>query len=205
MLKKRSKILNIFGGKPWKQFTLREIKTLIKSKSESYTYNSLKQFVKEKVLTEERIGNVILYSINKTPKTAVNLALISEYEAWNKKHIPYKPLTKIISKIPTSFFTFIITGSYVKKQQKKDSDIDIVIICDNDVQPKKIYAELRHECEMSIPEIHLYVFTESQFYEMLTNKEENYGKEITKNNLILSGAESYYRIIIEAIRNGFKG
>ena len=55
------------------------------------------------------------------------------------------------------------------------------------------------------PEFHPYVFTQSQFYEMLINKEENYGKEIARNNLIIIGGNQYYAILMEAIENGFSG
>ena len=63
-------------------------------------------------------------------------------------------------KIPANFFILLITGSYANNTQKKNSDIDIVIICDNSFEPKKIYSELKHESEMNIPPIHLYVFRE---------------------------------------------
>ena len=56
-----------------------------------------------------------------------------------------------------------------------------------------------------IPEFHPYVFTQAQFYEMLTNKEENYGKEIARKNLIITGGKEYYLIVLEAIRHGFNG
>ncbi|MBW2968869.1 nucleotidyltransferase domain-containing protein [Candidatus Woesearchaeota archaeon] len=205
MLNKKRKILEIFANNVWKKFTFREIKKLSKSKSESYIYTSLKQFVRKKILIEEKAGNVILYSANKTQKAAINLAIAAEYAAWNKKHIPYKTLEKIIAKIPTSFFTLIITGSYAKNKQNQSSDIDIIILCDKQTDPQKIYAELRQECELSIPEVHLYVFTEKEFYKMLTNKKPNYGKEIANNSLILSGGTSYYKIMAEAIANGFNG
>jgi len=71
--------------------------------------------------------------------------------------------------------------------------------------PEKIYSELRHDCEMNIPTIHLYAFKKSEFIGMLTSQEANYGKEIAKNNLILSGGKEYFRMIDEASKNGFNG
>jgi len=46
---------------------------------------------------------------------------------------------------------------------------------------------------------------EKEFYEMLINKEENYGKEIARNNLIITGGKEYYAILQEAIEHGFRG
>lgn len=201
MLKKTYKILNIFAREPWKEFTFKDIKKLSKSKSESYVYNTLKQLVKEQILMQVNAGNVLLYKINHNSKAITYLALASEHEAWSKKNIPYIDLEIIKSKIPTNFFTFIITGSYAKGKQTKRSDLDAVII--SDLEPKKIYSELKHACEINIPLIHLYVFTGHEFLSMLLDKKANYGKEVAKNNLILFGGESYYRILLEAVNNGF--
>ncbi|MBD3361835.1 hypothetical protein GF358_03515 [Candidatus Woesearchaeota archaeon] len=201
MLKTTHKILNIFAEKPWKKHTFKQIKKLSKNKSDSYIYNTLKKFVKTEILQQETAGKTILYSAKKTQKATAWLQWASEYTAWNQKHIPHKQIEKIIPKIPTNFFTLIITGSYAKKQQKPESDIDIVILCDKD--PQKVYAEIRQKCELSIPEIHPYVFTEKEFYKMLTNKEPNYGKETVNNNFILTGGAAYYQILFEAISNGF--
>lgn len=201
MLKKTYKILNIFAKEPWKKFTFRDIKKISKNKSESYIYNTLKDFVKNSILKQEHIGNVITYSINSNIKAITSLAAASEYGG--KKQIPYKDMEELMSKIPTNFFTFIITGSYANNKQTEKSDIDVVILCKDN--PKNIYSELKHLCDSNIPQIHLYVFKESEFMSMLLDKNQNYGREIAKNSIILYGAESYFRIMFEAIKNGFTG
>ncbi|RLI96379.1 MAG: hypothetical protein DRO96_03250 [Candidatus Aenigmatarchaeota archaeon] len=206
MLKKEYEILLPLIKQPWKGFTFKEVKKLSEKKSESYVYNSLKSFVKRGVLKEERVGNVVLYRLAiKSLKTQAYAGFAAEYVAWNQKHIPYRDLEKIAEKIPTSFYTFIITGSYANKTQKKESDIDVVLMVDDALETKQVYAELSHFCEMNIPKIHLYVFKKSEFLGMLIDKKANYGKEIVKNNLLLFGAENYYKIIGEAIENGFNG
>jgi predicted nucleotidyltransferase len=206
MLKKEYQILEEFVKKPWKKFTFKEVKKISGKKSESYVYSSLKKFVKFNTLKEERVGNVILYSLNLfLHKTLTYASFVLEHISWNKKYVPYKDLEKIASKIPTKFFTFIIAGSYANNTQKKTSDIDVVILCDNTFETKRIYAELKQDCELNIPLIHLYVFKNSEFLEMLLNKEANYGKEIANKNIILYGGENYFNIISEAIKNGFTG
>jgi len=206
MLKKEHEILKAFIEKPWQKFTFKEIKTLAKKKSDSYVYNSMKRFVKEKILSRERAGNVVLYYLNLAcAKSQVYAGMAAEHIAWNKRHIPYADLNGMLSKIPANFFTLIVTGSYASNKQSAESDIDVVIICDSSANAQKIYAELRYSCEINIPPIHLYVFKESEFIEMLLDKKANYGKEIAKNNLILYGSEVYFKIIAEAIKNGFNG
>ena len=106
-------------------------------------------------------------------------------------------------KIPNRSYVFIITGSYARGKQTQNSDIDAVILIEDSSEPGKVYAELSQYCKLSIPPIHLYVFKYSEFIEMLYNKESNYGKEISKNRLILAGGEVYIKLIEEAIEHGF--
>ena len=68
---------------------------------------------------------------------------------------------------------FIVTGSYAKKTQTKKSDLDVVIICDNNVNPKSIMAEIVFEAEVSMPVVEPYVFMRKEFMQMLLDKSEN--------------------------------
>lgn len=206
MLKKEYAILEPFARKPWRRFTFREVKDFSGKKSGSYVYGILKKFAGENILKEERAGNVVLYSLNlASAKSRIYAGTVAEYVAWNKKRIPYGGLENIIRKIPSGFFIFIITGSYAEGAQRKDSDIDIVIVCEDCVDAKSVYAEIRHDCEMSIPQIHPYVFRKNEFLGMLLEKKANYGKETAGKNLILMGGEEYYGIVKEAVENGFNG
>ena len=206
MLKKEHEILKIFIKTPWKNFTYKEIIKYTRKKSESYVFNSLKKFVNQNILLEEKAGNVVLYSLNlNSEKTLVYTGFIAEHIAWNQKRISYDDLDRLIKRIPTDFFILITTGSYASKKQTKKSDIDVAIICDDGFDPKKIYAELRNQASLNIPPIHLYTFKRIEFLRMLLDKQANYGKEIAGNNLILSGGKEYYKIIAEAMKNGFNG
>ena len=206
MLKKEYEILEIFAQKPWKKCAYREIKEYIHKNSKSYVFGILKKFVKQRILKEEKAGNVVLYSLDTSSEKALIYAgIVSEHRAWNKKSLPYDDITRLMEKMPTEFFVLLITGSYASGKQRKKSDLDMVIICDNAFETKKIYAELQHYADTSIPPIHLYAFTEKEFALMLNNNEANYGKEIAKNCLIISGGRIYFKIMSEAIKNGFNG
>ncbi len=206
MLRKEFEVLEQFVKRPWVRLTLKEVKRLSGKKSQSYVYNTLKRFAKEGILKEGKAGNVVLYSLDLSPlKSRVYAGFVAEYIALGQQHIPRKDIERVVDKMPTAFHILIITGSYARKTQKKGSDIDLVVIIDDSVDPKKVYAELRHECEMNIPPIHLYAFKKSEFVSMLTGKKPNYGKEIVKNSIIMSGGDVYYQIIREAMENGFDG
>ncbi len=205
MLNKEYEILKPFADKPWQKFTFKQVIIISKKKSKSYVFKTLKKFTKERILKEKKVGNAILYSINfDSMKALFYVGFVSEYIGFNKKNIPLKDLEKISSKIPSEFYILIVTGSYARGTQTKNSDLDLAIICDS-LNPNEVYSELRYDCEMNIPKIHLYVFTKEQFLKMLLDKKPNYGKETSKNALILSGGKEYLRIIKEAIKNGFNG
>lgn len=203
IIKKDFNILETFIREPWKGLTFKQVKELSKNKSDNYVHTTLKKLVKASILNEEKVGNVILYSIDLNVNSLNTLGFVAEFKANNLNTLPN--IQKIIDKIKTPYYSLIVTGSYAKNRHTKKSDLDIVIICDDNNDPKTILSAVKLESELSIPEIHPYVFTVSDLYEMLTNDEPNYGKEIAKNNLIITGAKQYYDILMRAIKNGFNG
>ena len=189
---------------PWRRYTFGNIKKLTKNSSDSYVYSVLKKYVKENILIEEHAGNVILYKLLLSNyKAQIYVGFIAEYIAWNTKNLPFDVIKKIIGKLTNTYFTVIITGSYARGKETTDSDLDLVIICDDKQDTKYLMAQIHFTCEMSIPEVHPYIFRTSEFLEMLNNNEGNYGKEISKNNKLKYGASNYFRILNEAILHGF--
>ena len=206
MLKKEYKVFGGFLSAPWVKLTFKQVKGLAEKKSEGYVYNCLKRFVEDGLLLEERVGNVILYRLNLSSiRTCSFAGFVAEHIARGKLQIPFSDLERIMRKMPTPYYSLLVSGSYAVNRQKNGSDLDVVVLCDDGLEPKKVYAELRHDCEMNIPPIHLYVFTKSEFLSMLLDDKVNYGKETTKNNVIITGGKEYYCILQEAMRNGFIG
>lgn len=191
----------MFVNNPTITYLFNDVKEHIGSKSESYTYNSLSSFVNEGILAKEKKGGVGIYKIADTPKAISFLSMAAEYKAWKRKDIPVDSIVDLVKKMNINFFALMVTGSYANGSQTSKSDLDVVLIVPDDA--KKISSRLRHFCEMNIPAIHLYVFTDDEFKQMLLDEKHNYGKEIVKNNLIFYGAEIYYKIIFEAMKNGF--
>lgn len=202
-LKKEIALLIPFIKEPWKDFTLSEIKTLTKNKSHHYVYEALEKFSKN-ILKKQMRGNTNIYKINENTKDLdyFTLAEISLKE--RNTQIPIKVIQQIQNKIKDSFYTLLVTGSYAKNKQTKASDLDIAIIISNQMN-KKPYEIALKEGELTIPEVHGFVFTEEEFYEMLINKEFNYGKECAKNHIIIHGINAYYKILLRGLQNGFKG
>ncbi len=204
MLNKESEILYCFAKEPWKKYTFTELKKNSGKKSKSYVEMVIKKFINEGIIKQSFVGHLPIYSLNlASTKARVFAGFVIEYYGWNRKNIPYSDLQAIDDKIPYKNHVLIVTGSYASGKQTKKSDIDVIVMVEDSSEPKKIYAELSQYCELNIPQIHLYVFKHSEFKEMLCNREGNYGKEIAKNCLILTGGQVYIKLIGEAMENGF--
>jgi len=96
--------------------------------------------------------------------------------------------------LKSKYYILIIFGSYAKKTQKKNSDIDLMFIVPDgkeDLFEKEIQ---RTASSLPLP-IHSLVFSEKQFLEMVNSRESNVGQEALKNNIILYNAETYYEMI----------
>lgn len=205
ILKKQYEIDKVFLIEPWKALTYLEIQKLSKNRSKANIYREIDRLKAERMIKSERIGKrAIVYTVILNSASAQHYwGFIEEYSSWRLKKFPFQIIENLRSKIPTPFFTILVTGSYSSRTETKSSDLDVVIISDFD--KNRIYSELKYEAETSIPKVHLYVFTKQEFFEMLNSKKENYGREIGRNKKVFFGGASYYSILSEAITNGFKG
>jgi len=204
-MNKEYTILEPFTRRAWEKLTFRQVKEMSGNKSHNYVHGRLKKFVKEGILYEEKAGNVMLYAVNRSVNALNSVGYVAEYKANMVKHLPHIDIQRVIEKLKITYYTFLVAGSYAKQKQTAKSDVDIIIICDDNQKPMAIMAEIKMECELSIPEFHPYIFRESEFFKMLINKEENYGKEAARNSLIITGAKQYYGLLLKAVNNGFRG
>jgi len=204
LLKKEIVLLTPFIKKPWKDFTLSEIKEATKNKSHHYVFEALNKFAQKTILKKERRGNTNIYKVNERTKN-LNDFIMAEIIIKEKSiHLPIRVIQQIQEKIKEAHYTLLITGSYVQNKQKPHSDLDIAIIIPN-TKNKKSFEIAIKEGELTIPEVHGFVFTEEEWYQMLTNNEFNFGKECAKNHILIYGLEPYYQILLRALQNGFKG
>lgn len=200
LTEKELRIVNLFRKNLFGSFTIRGIAKALKT-SYSWTFNAVKKLSKMGILHLEARGHSKIARINIDSVSAIKyLSILDELETYERK-IPN--INEIFKTVNTSYFTLIIAGSYARRTHTKTSDLDIVVITNDDT--KSILNTLKNKGELLIPEVHPYVFTEKEFLEMLLAKEENYAKFIFKERLIFFGAENYYLIINEARKHGFQG
>ena len=96
--------------------------------------------------------------------------------------------------LKSKYYILLIFGSYAKKTQTKNSDIDLMFIVPDGNE--ELFEKNIHQTARSLPlPIHTLVFSEKQFLEMANSRESNVGQEALKNNIILYNAETYYEMI----------
>lgn len=199
---KELEIVDLFRKNLFLNPTIREIMKLIKTKSYNWTHHAVLKLAHENIINLTKKGSSQICTISlENQKTLSYLGLLEENIALNAK-IPH--IETLFELMPKVFHILLITGSYANKTFTKKSDIDVVVIIEQKEEKKWLQNTLSNKGELLIPALHPYVFTREEFMEMLINKELNYGKEIAKKHLILTGAELYFKIIREAIDHGYK-
>ena len=202
MLKNQIEVLMLYRKNIFLSKTIREISILL-NKSYPKIFEAVKFLEKENILQIRKAGKSNICEIKPNTKTTSFLSIIENYTLYKRKDIPLKNISKIEEKIKNPFHCFLIGGSYAEAKQKPTSDLDIAIIIP-DSENKKPYQIALKEGELMVPEIHGYVFTREEFHQMLINEEFNLGKELARKRIIYYGAEQYYKILFEAMKNGFK-
>ena len=184
----KDKILKLLLSSKEEEFSIRSIsrKTSIDYKS---AYISVMQLVKSKAVSSRKIGQAVLCRINKFNTDIFRAETIRRKELLERKQ--FYVLHDYFKDIKEPFFILLLFGSYASGSQRRGSDIDLMLIADNEDIRKKA-----KEAVSLIPlDIHLADFNSIEFLSMLKTTEFNVGKEAMKNNIILFGIEDYYRLV----------
>lgn len=198
--KNELKILNLFRKNIFLKSSIREIASKVKSKSYQRIHEAIEKLAEKNILVSEKIGNTCLISLNLSRESIITLSFLDETES-NK--LPN--YSNILNIKEISNYLVLVTGSYASGKFNKNSDMDLVIITPDKEDVVSIQKLVENKTMLFTPRVHLYVFKNKDFLEMLSEKNENYGKEIVKNNLILKNAQKFYELIKEAVENGYKG
>ena len=190
----KQQILDLFRKDIYLESSILQIARMLGKKGYVRVFNEVKRLAKLSILKVKKVGNINLVSLNLAPQAIVELSYLDELEA--AKLPNYQKLAEL-----TWNYVVIVTGSYAKHKQKKTSDLDVVVIIPDSEQPIHVQKQLQTQTLIFHPQVHLYVFTKSDFLQMLSDTKENYGKEIFRNHIILRNAEMYYYLLRDFQRN----
>lgn len=125
-------IVKLFYENRYSKFHLREISRITKM-NENSVFRFLKELEEIKILTSEKTGNLKRYSVLKNEKV-YSLFLLMDMEKYlkiekiRKKAIDY--FAQHLKKKPEIILLF---GSSAKENYTKDSDIDLILISEEDL------------------------------------------------------------------------
>jgi len=202
--KKQLKIFEVFVKKPFAEYTRKEIKKESKEKSNNTLALAINLLKKEGVLIEKKIGKSGLLILNlENDTTFYYIALCNSNRISNNVKQTLEILNKEILE-ETPYYSIAIFGSYAVGEQKKDSDLDIAIFVDMETIRKKIEALANSAKLKSNLEMDINVISRPEMIEMLTDNEENLGKQIARKHLTIYNHRIFYEIIKEGIKHGFR-
>ena len=202
--KKQLKIFEVIAKKPFAEYTRKEVKKESKEKSNNALALAINLLKKEEVLIERKIGKSGLLTLNLENDLAFYyLALCNNNRISYKVKLAVESLKKEISE-DTPFYSIIIFGSYASGEQKKDSDLDVGVFIENEDKKKQIDALANSAKLKSVLEMDVHVIPKAEMIDMLTNKEENLGKQIARKHLAVYNHRIFYEIIKEGMKHGFR-
>jgi len=190
MVNEKLEILRLLIENRSSDFTIRQIALKRKINYKS-AYNNIWTLKDEGVVSLTEYGNSTIcrfnYSFNESVFSVEKQRL---YDLLRRKdfQVLYDSLCSINSQ-----FMMLLFGSYVKKTESKNSDIDLLLISD---YPKVVESQI----SLLPLKIHLTSITYKEFLAMFRSKEFSVVSEAVKFNIPLIGVEDYYRLI----KNGAK-
>ena len=180
--------------------SIREISRRL-NQSYPLIYNNIQDLCQKKVVLKQEVPPVQIITLH--PLAPAELMINAEAlkrEDFLHRHKWLKLFLRDFSAFsPTSFYSLLIYGSYAKGKESKNSDLDLLIIIPNVVNPEE-FAPVLSRSYTKIKK-HTIIIKENELQEMLAKPFElNVGNETIKNHVILYGAEQYYASLRKAQR-----
>ncbi len=188
-MKNKFKILKFFSENKDKEFSIKKVSETIKM-NYKIVYETIDYLESKKLIKFRKKGASKLCTFNyKYTSEIAKVENIRKKELFKNEDI--KLIFKRIKEIKYPFYCLIIFGSYANKTHKKNSDIDICLICDD----KNISEKINDVLDTIPTDTHLQKFTTNEFLSMIELKKSNIGNEIIKNNIVLHGLENFYELV----------
>lgn len=204
LTEKQLKIFEVFVKDPFAEHTRKEIKKESREKSNNALALAINKMKKEGIISEKKVGKSGLLTINLNNELAlIYIALCNETRANEEVEEAIRRIREEIDE-ESVFYSIAIFGSYAIGEQKKTSDLDLAIFIDGADNKKKIEALVNSAKLKTTIKIDAHVIPKEEMIEMLTNKEENLGKQIARKHMAMHNHRIFYELLKEGMRRGFR-
>ena len=187
------RLLNFFIEHIKEEFGIREISRLTKIEYKSI-HSTIKKLAKKEVLLKQRRANVDLCSLNlKDDLTSVLFVEMIRKRTFLLKHKNLERFfVNVLEKTKEIYFTLVIFGSFAKDKERKNSDLDLLIIAPARDIAEEIQRIINSEAFLLKRNIQSILLDEKEFISNLSDKKLNVVVEAFKNHIIITGIESFY-------------
>jgi len=181
------KIINYLGKNIGKSFTMHELSNLTSIPYATF-YRTISGM--PDLIIKEKAGKATLIEI-KAPNPIIKSYMAISSEEEKKEYLKKYPIiSKICSEIKGKD-AVILFGSYAKKTENEKSDIDLMVI---NKGGSKSLSFSKYEL-LFRKKINPIFITEKEFRQMIRDKEENVGKQVLSNHIILNNPEKFWELV----------
>ena len=188
----KQKIINFLGKNFGTLYTLHELSKVLKIPYATF-YRTVHGMNDLLIITVIGKSKTIQLSLN-NPIARAHLTVSSDEE--KKEFLQNQPIIKKIEKELDTKEIVVLFGSYAKQIQHEKSDVDLLII---NKEGNKSISFSKYELLFK-KRINPIFVTKKEFELMLKDKEENIGKQVLKNHIILINPEEFWGCVLHAIR-----
>ena len=172
-------------------YTLHELSKVLKIPYATF-YRTVHGMNDLLIITVIGKSKTIQLSLN-NPIARAHLTVSSDEE--KKEFLQNQPIIKKIEKELDTKEIVVLFGSYAKQIQHEKSDVDLLII---NKEGNKSISFSKYELLFK-KRINPIFVTKKEFELMLKDKEENIGRQVLKNHIILNNPEEFWGEVLDAI------
>lgn len=165
---------------------------LAKARNINYksAYQNIQKLEKRGIIKTERLGNTNNCSFNYNFDSLV-FAVEVERREEKLKNKKINSICRELKSFNNPFFIVLLFGSYASGKQTKHSDVDLLIVVDDN----SLKTEIKQSLSVLPFDLHCIYFNTKEFKSMINSREFTVVEEAKKNNIVLRGVENYYSII----------
>ena len=188
-MKPENKIYKAYFESKKNSLYFNEIKEISKLSDSSLT-NTLNKLVKNNILAQEKTKSNTFYKIKDKKLFALKFSEIA-VQKFNNLNIGIKnPLKNFLKDMPNEIYAIVLFGSASKKEEQKESDIDLLIIANKkiDLTKNKKEAEIASKYPLSV-----FYATIEQF---MQNKEDII-IQARKTGFPIHKEQNFYEVVLD--------
>ena len=188
------KIMELVLPQPYKAYSIKEISRLIK-RSYALTHAAVNSLVHTKILRTQRIGNTIACHLNLSAEPPLLAISALEQSHHFLQKVPFAfVIDELKEKLHDDFYILLVFGSYAKRANTKDSDVDLLFVIQNEQGIENIKRKIKVVLASTNIKIEFDVITIVWLRDMFEQK-NSVGREVLEGSIVLHGAEQYYTLV----------